>query len=165
MKSVRSFVVAIGVAVCLFGCALVSTAAAQQASGSGSGSGGPKDGDACKVTAGVNKGKVGKYSSNATYCEGDWGATECAQPDGTSKCSSAITRPPWTKNELAILRAYATAVASGTGPAAVHSWETKYNVKVLRGAGGHVTLKLHNKTVTFDTSKEGFARLFAPPSK
>lgn len=158
MSTVRTLVAMVCVAVCVLGGSGEFAAVAQQASGSGSG--GPKDGDACKVTAGVNKGKTGKYTSNATYCEGDWGATECAQPDGTSKCSSAMTTPPWSKNELAILRAYAREVAPATNPGAVHAWETKYNAKILRGGGGQVTLRLHNKTVSFDTSKGGLARLF-----
>jgi hypothetical protein len=47
-------------------------------------------GAACTVTSGPNQGKTGTYSMDddgKTWCEGDWGATQC---DG-SKCQDGAT--------------------------------------------------------------------------
>ena len=48
-----------------------------------------RDGAKCTVTAGAGKDQLGVYRNGATYCEGSWGATECARPDGTSRCAPA----------------------------------------------------------------------------
>ena len=49
----------------------------------------PKEGGKCKVVAGPNKGKVGKYDSEGSCC-GSWGCTDCKGSDGKSngKCKN-----------------------------------------------------------------------------
>ena len=158
MNSARIFVGIVCVGLIVLAGGWERPAFGQQATGSGSGSGTkPKDGDPCKVTAGVNEGKVGKYTTGAKYCEGKWGGTECGNP---SRCAPARTIPPFTKPEIAMWQAYAEAIAPDANPKAVHAWEIKYKAKILKGSGGHVTVKLPTKTVTFDSSSEGLARLF-----
>lgn len=159
MNSARIFLVVVCIGLFVLAGSWGRPAFGQEPSGGGKK---PKDGDACKVTEGDNKGKVGKYTENATYCEGKWGGTECAQPGGGSgsRCAPPRTAPPFTKPEIAILEAYAEAIAPNANPGAVHAWEIKYKAKILRGKGGQVTVKLPTKTVTFDSSSEGLARLF-----
>ncbi len=49
-------------------------------------------GQKCTVTSGPNKGKSGTYTTDEegnTWCEGDWGGTQC----GENKCKDAKSAP------------------------------------------------------------------------
>jgi hypothetical protein len=56
------------------------------------GKGNVVQGTKCKVTSGPNKGKEGTYTieegTGSTWCEGDWGGTECGSGD-QSNCTDA----------------------------------------------------------------------------
>ena len=122
--------------------------------------GAAKDGDACKVTAGPNNGKTGKYTDGATWCEGSWGATECKDQQGNSKCSPARTRPVFSPVQVTMLQGYLEATQPSAGPNALKAWEAKYKAKVVKRSARTVTISLPNKTMTFDGSAEGLAHLF-----
>jgi hypothetical protein len=47
-------------------------------------------GKACKVTGGPNAGKSGKYGDSGEWCQDSWGATECTDQQGNSKCEDAL---------------------------------------------------------------------------
>jgi hypothetical protein len=47
-------------------------------------------GKACKVTAGANQGKSGKYGDSGEWCQDSWGATECTDQQGRSRCEDAL---------------------------------------------------------------------------
>lgn len=49
------------------------------------------EGAKCQVTSGPNKGKKGVFTEGGSWCEGDWGGTECKNTNGTSngKCKAA----------------------------------------------------------------------------
>ena len=136
---------------------LAGSALAQAPNDAGTG---PKEGDKCKVTAGTNKGQVGKYTTGTKYCEGSWGATECANADGTSKCAAGRTIPPFTRPEVTMWQGFAQAGASGSKPGALHAWETKYNAKVMKNKAHQLVVKFPDKTVTFDCKSDCVAELF-----
>jgi hypothetical protein len=118
----------------------------------------PKDGDKCSVTAGSNKGQTGTYTSGATYGEGSWGATECAQPDGTSKCASAKVVTVFNPSQIVMWRGYMEATQAGAEPQALEAWKTKYHAQIIKGSGGQVKIKVQGRTVTLDSSPEGLAK-------
>lgn len=118
---------------------------------------GPKDGDACKVTSGPNTGKTGKYTDGASWCEGDWGGTECKDSQGNSKCSPARTVHGLSAAEVVMLQEYLLATAPSADPKALKAWEVKYKAKVLKNSANIITISLANKKMTFDGSAEGLA--------
>jgi hypothetical protein len=59
----------------------------------------------CTVVGGPNNGKTGTYTDGGTWCEGEWGGTECTGPDGqgsSGKCKdkAAVTKPPASINKV-----------------------------------------------------------------
>jgi hypothetical protein len=150
--------------VCLaFGVSLfASESALGQAPNTGSGA---KDGDSCKVTAGANKGKTGTYTEGGTWCEGDWGGTECTDQQGNSKCSSALTVHHFPKNDVAILNGYFEATQPSAGPDKLKQWEEKYNAKVVKKSENVIVISHDNKTLIFDGSREKLAKQFSRSKK
>jgi hypothetical protein len=67
--------------------------------GSGSGSS-SKDGQACQVTVGPNKGKTGTYTNGGSQCTGptgdggEWTSNCTDSVTGASRCADAITTGP-----------------------------------------------------------------------
>jgi hypothetical protein len=120
----------------------------------------PKEGDKCKVTAGTNKGQVGKYTTGTKYCEGSWGGTECANSDGTSNCAPGRTIPPFTGPEITMWQGFAQASSPGSKPGALHAWETKYGASVIKNKENQVVVKFPDKTVKFDCKSDCVAELF-----
>jgi hypothetical protein len=144
--------------VSLFG----SQSALGQEANNGSG---PKDGDACKVTAGPNNGKTGKYTEGGTWCEGDWGGTECTDAQGNSKCKSAMTVHKFPPGDIAILNGYFEATQPNSKPDKVKQWEEKYNAKVVKKSDNVIVISHDNKTLTFDGSREKLAKQFTRARK
>jgi hypothetical protein len=121
----------------------------------------PKDGAACEVTSGPNKGKKGVYTDGGTWCEGSWGGTECTGADGTSKCTAAaVSQPPiggvrvpvsvLTAGERQMWQEYVVAIQPGAAAAAVQAWTTKYKARIVSRTASEVTVALSGKTVIFD---------------
>jgi hypothetical protein len=152
--------VIVGAIALSFLCANSKTAFCQATNNGG----GATDGAACKVTSGPNTGKTGKYTEGGTWCEGDWGGTECTDSNGKSKCSPARVRPVFSHADLAMLQGYLEATAPDAKPDAVKNWGIKYRSKVLKKSAGSVTISFANRALTFDGSREGLARLFKKQS-
>jgi hypothetical protein len=143
---------------CLFGVFLLDgQSALGQEPNNGSG---PKDGEACKVTSGSNSGKTGKYTEGGTWCEGDWGGTECTDQQGNSKCKSAMTVHKFPPGDIAILNGYFEATQPNSKPDKLKQWEEKYNAKAVKKSATVIVISHDNKTLTFDGSREKLAKQF-----
>ena len=59
-----------------------------------------------------------------------------------------------------MLQGYLEASAPTAEPGALKAWETKYKAKIVKRPAKSVTIAVANKTLTFDGSTEGLARLF-----
>jgi len=118
----------------------------------------PKDGDACKVTSGANQGKVGTYTEGATWCEGNWGGTECKDAQGNSKCTSKSSVHHFPPGVVAAINAYFE-VADSSDPQKLKDWETKFKAKAKK-TGSVVVITARNKTITFDGDAQKLAKQF-----
>jgi hypothetical protein len=136
-------ILGLGVLSCLVGFNWNSQALAQApAAASGAGA---TDGTPCTVTSGPNAGKKGTYTEGGTWCEGDWGGTECSG----SKCKSA-SLSVLSSTELGMLEGYISATAPTAKPGALKLWEAKFNARVISKSGGKVTIAFANKRLTID---------------